>query len=246
LRRFVHQLLSRVARREWLWLLVPLLSAGGALAFLELADEMHEGEADRFDSQVLQALRSPHDLSDPIGPSWLLVVFRDLTALGGHTVLTILVLSVGGFLIGTRKRSAAAFLVVAVGGGALFSALLKELFRRERPAVVTHLVEVTSASFPSGHAMLAAITYLTLGVIIARVIPSQRLRAYVFAIAVVVTLLVGISRLYLGVHWPTDVLAGWCVGASWALGCWTVANWLQISGRLEGEPAGDESPPRTP
>jgi undecaprenyl-diphosphatase len=211
------------------------------LAFLELAEEMHEGEMDRFDARVLEALRSPYDPSDPIGPEWLLVVFRDLTGLGGHTILTLLVLAIGGFLIGVRKRHAAAFLVVAVGGGALLSALLKELFERPRPAVVTHLVEVSSASFPSGHAMLSAITYLTLGALVARVIPSQRLRAYVFAIAIVVTLLVGISRLYLGVHWPTDVLAGWCVGASWALACWTVANWLQSRGRLEGPAAGDES-----
>jgi undecaprenyl-diphosphatase len=240
--RFLRHLLSRVARREWIWLLVPMLSAGAALTFLELADEIHEGEADRFDARVLEALRNSHDPSDPIGPPWLLVTFRDVTSLGGHTILTMLVLTVGGFLIGTRKRAAAAFLAVAVGGGALLSALLKELFQRPRPAVVTHLVEVSSASFPSGHAMLAAITYLTLGAIIARVLPSQRLRAYVFAIAVLVTLLVGISRIYLGVHWPTDVLAGWCVGASWALACWAVANGLQESGHLEGTAAGDEPP----
>jgi undecaprenyl-diphosphatase len=215
-----------------------MLSAGGVLAFVELADEIHEGDADRFDAWVLQALRTPGDLSDPIGPPWLLQVFRDLTSLGGTTVLTMLVLLIGGFLIGTGKRAAAAFLVVAVGGGALLSTLLKELFERERPAVVTHLVEVSSASFPSGHAMLSAVTYLTLGAIIARVQTSQRLRAYVFAIAIVVALLVGFSRLYLGVHGPTDVLAGWCVGASWALGCWTVASWLQERGRLEGAAAG--------
>jgi undecaprenyl-diphosphatase len=238
--RFLHQLLSRVARREWLWLLVPLLSAGGALAFLELADEIHEGEMDRFDAQVLTALRSPGDLSDPIGPQWLLDTVRDVTSLGSHAVLTMLVVTIGGFLVGSGKRAAAAFLVVAVGGGALLSALLKELFQRPRPEVVAHLVEVSTASFPSGHSMAAAVTYLTLGALIARVLPSQRLRAYVFAVAIVVTFLVGMSRLYLGVHWPTDVLAGWCVGASWALACWTVADWLQASGRLEGAAAGDE------
>jgi undecaprenyl-diphosphatase len=241
LRKFLHQLLSQVARREWIWLLVPLLSAGGALAFLELADEIDDGEADHFDAQVLTALRNPHDPSDPIGPAWLLEWVRDVTSLGSHVVLTMLVITVAGFLIGTGKRAAAMFLVAAVGGGALFSALLKELFQRPRPAVVTHLVEVSSASFPSGHAMLAAVTYLTLGAIVARVLPSQRLRTYVFAIAIIVALLVGMSRIYLGVHWPTDVLAGWCVGASWALACWTVASWLQARGRIEGRPAGDEA-----
>ncbi len=240
LRRFLHPLLSQVARRDWVWLLVPLLSAGGVLAFVELADEVHEGEADRFDARVLTALRNPGDLSDPIGPPWLLETVRDVTSLGSHAVLTLLVLTVGGFLIGMGKRAAAAFLVVAVGGGALLSALLKALFQRPWPEVVTHLVEVSTASFPSGHAMLAAITYLTLGAIVARVVPSHRLRAYVFVIASILALLIGLSRLYLGVHWPTDVLAGWCVGASWALACWTVAGWLQARGSLEGKAADAE------
>ena len=117
----------------------------------------------------------------------------------------------------------------------MLETMLKLGFARPRPELVSHLVDVTSFSFPSGHATMATITYLTLGVLLARVQERRRMKLYLLAVAILVALIVGISRVYLGVHWPTDVLAGWCVGAAWALACWLVATWLQRRGAIEGE-----------
>ena len=111
--------------------------------------------------------------------------------------------------------------------------VLKQIFERGRPDLVPHAVQVFSASFPSGHATLSAVTYLTLGALVARLAPHRLAKAYVLGVAIVLTLLVGTSRVYLGVHWPTDVLAGWCVGAAWAIACWLVAVWLQRRGKVE-------------
>jgi len=133
----------------------------------------------------------------------------------------------------SRRRAAALLVLVAVAGGMLLSTLLKLGFERPRPDLVPHAVEVYTASFPSGHAMLSAVTWLTLGALLMRVEPRRRVKAFVLAMAVLTTLLVGASRIYLGVHWPTDVLAGWCIGAAWALICWLAALWLQRRGRVE-------------
>ena len=139
-----------------------------------------------------------------------------------------------------RQRGAARLVAVSVGGGTALSSLLKLGFARPRPDLVPHAVEVYTASFPSGHAMLSAVTYLTLAALLARVQPRRRLRIYVLALAVLTSLLVGASRVYLGVHWPSDVAAGWCVGAAWALLCWLAALRLQRTGRVE---RADPAPP---
>ena len=111
--------------------------------------------------------------------------------------------------------------------------LLKLGFARPRPELVSHLVNVNSFSFPSGHATMATITYLTLGVLLARVQKRRHMKLYLLAVASILALLVGFTRVYLGVHWPTDVIAGWCVGTAWALGCWLLATWLQDRGTFE-------------
>jgi undecaprenyl-diphosphatase len=192
-----------------------------------------EGETRAMDRGLLLALRDPADPSDPIGPRWLEEVARDVTALGSTAILTFATAAVAGYLVLSRRRAAALLVLVAVAGGTLLSTLLKLGFERPRPDLVPHAVEVYTASFPSGHAMLSAVTWLTLGALLMRVEPRRRVKAYVLAMAVLTTLLVGASRIYLGVHWPTDVLAGWCIGAAWALICWLAALWLQRRGRVE-------------
>lgn len=212
-----------------------LVAAAGLFAFVSLADEVKEGETHRFDEAILLALRNPLDLADPIGPWWVEAMMRDVTALGGTVVLTLITVVAVLYLALDGKRGAALFVAVSVGGGTLLSTLLKFGFDRPRPDLVAHLVDVRTLSFPSGHAMLSAVTYLTLGVLIARVSPKRRIKVYVAVVALVLTLCIGLSRIYLGVHWPTDVLAGWSIGAAWAMACWLGAVALQRAGRVESE-----------
>jgi undecaprenyl-diphosphatase len=222
-----------MARREVLLLAAIALAAASLVLFGQLTDEVLEGETHAFDETVLLALRSSADPSDPIGPDWLEEQIRDVTALGSLGVLTLVSLAAVGFLILQGKRRTALLVVAAVGGGMLVSTLTKLGFDRPRPDLVPHATHVYTASFPSGHAMMAAVTYLTLGALLARVQPRLRLKLYLIGLAATLTVLVGLSRVYLGVHWPTDVLAGWTLGAAWALACWAIALWLQARGRIE-------------
>jgi undecaprenyl-diphosphatase len=213
--------------------------AGCVWLFLGLADEIDEGETDSFDTRMLMLLRNPADPADPLGPGWIEEFGRDVTALGGIGVLTFVTLAAAGFLWLSGKRRSMLLLLVSVGGGQLLSTLFKRGFDRPRPDLVPHEALVYTASFPSGHAMMAAVTYLTLAAMLARVQPSRVLKAYILALAMIVTVAVGVSRVYLGVHWPTDVLAGWTAGAAWALACWTAARLLARRGAVESEgPAG--------
>lgn len=204
-------------------------------AFAELADEVMEKETGWFDETILLAMRSDTDLTDPLGPLWLEELGRDLTALGGVGILTLFSLTVIGYLLLSGKQRAALVIVLSVSTGLVLSLLLKDLFDRPRPDLVPHGSIAYTASFPSGHSMMAAVVYLTMAALLARVQRRKRIKAYVLLVALVATLLVGLSRIYLGVHWPTDVLAGWAAGAAWALCCWLVARWLQQRGKMEEE-----------
>ncbi|MBL0404161.1 phosphatase PAP2 family protein [Microvirga aerilata] len=229
------------ATRLWLRLRLneigPLLSVSAcgffAWAFIALADEVQEGETHTFDRQLLLALRDPQNPANPLGPSWLEESARDFTGLGGYAILTLLTLATVTYLLMAGKRGAALLVLVAIVGGTLISTGLKLGFERPRPDLVPHATRVYTASFPSGHAMMSAITYLTLGALLARVEKSRRVSAFIMGLAIVMTLLVGVSRVYLGVHWPSDVLAGWSVGAAWAALCWFVALQLQRQGQVE-------------
>ena len=219
-------------------LLVFLVLVPALLVFGKLASEMTEGDTLAFDRWLLVHLRTPADLSVPIGPGWLHEAMVDLTAMGGGAVLTLITFLAAGYLLARRKAAMALFLALAIAGGAILNTLLKYGFVRERPDVVPHLVEVSSASFPSGHAMNSAMVYLTLAALLARAERSWRVRLFLMAGAILVTLLVGFSRSYLGVHWPTDVMAGWSVGAAWACLSSLVALQLQRAQTIEGsEPA---------
>ena len=205
----------------------------GALGFAFLADEAIEGGTRGFDESILLALREPGDPSNPIGPVWLEHAVADITALGGYVILTLLVVGVAIYLFVAGKRGTALLVVGAVTSGTVLSETLKLGFARPRPDLVAHLAEVQSASFPSGHAMISAITYLTLGVLLTRVHEKRRTKFIVMTYAITLTLMIGLSRIYLGVHWPTDVLAGWALGAAWSALWWLLAWQLQRKGAIE-------------
>jgi undecaprenyl-diphosphatase len=212
---------------------VVLIVVMGTWGFIALADEVREGDTQRFDEWAVRALRRPDNPAVPIGPKWLAEVGRDLTALGGVAVLSIATAIVVGYYLILGKRRAALFVVFATLGGLILSSLLKHLFDRPRPEVVPHLSYVSSSSFPSGHSMLSATVYLTLGSLLMRLTPKRRVKLYYLLVAMTLTFLVGISRVYMGVHYPTDVLAGWTAGLVWALLCWLLARTLQQRGTVE-------------
>lgn len=226
-------MLARAQLVDWrdrleLWTLATIaLVAGGVWMFIEVADEVMEGESLAIDEALLLAFRSGGDVSDPIGPAWVEELGRDFTALGGVAVLTLLTFTVAGYLWPLGKIRLMWLTLGAIGGGLGISTILKHAFDRARPDLVPHESVVYSASFPSGHSMLAAITYLTLAALLAEIQTRRALKIYFIGVAVLLTLGVGLSRVYLGVHWPSDVLAGWAVGASWALLFWLLLRWLR-------------------
>lgn len=230
---WVGHRVSRWSMAEFAILIILACASGALYGFAQIADDVVEGETRAFDEAVLTALRTAGEVENPIGPAWLELVFVDITALGGHTALTIITLAVIGYLLIERRRAAALLVLLSIAGGALISHFAKIGFSRPRPDLVGHLVDVHTLSFPSGHAMLSAVTYLTLGALLTRVTKSRGVRAYFLGVAILLTLLIGVSRIYLGVHYPTDVLAGWSLGAGWAMICWVAALWLQRRGKVE-------------
>lgn len=219
-------------------LLAVVVLSGGVWAFLEVADEVIERESRGIDESLLLALRSASDPGDPLGPAWLEEMARDFTALGGTGVLTLVTAAALGYLLLAGRRRTALLTFVAVAGGLLISTLLKTGFDRPRPDLVPHESVVYTASFPSGHSMMAAVTYFTLAAVLTRVLATPLLKAWALLVALFLTVLVGVSRVYLGVHWPTDVLGGWAAGAAWAALCWLAACQLQRRRLVEGEGEG--------
>lgn len=226
-------ILTRFRLDERIVLIPLLVLIVGIWSFIELADEVVEGSTQSFDEWAVRVMRNPDNLADPIGPRWLEEMGRDMTALGGVAVLILTILGVAGFLFLQRKKHSAWFVLAASAGGLLASLTLKQLYQRERPDIVPYLSTVYTHSFPSGHSMLSAAIYLTLGALLARTVQDRAARIYCVLAASLVTVLVGVSRVYLGVHFPTDVLAGWAAGGSWALLCWIIAAYLQKRGAVE-------------
>ncbi len=181
-----------------------------------------------FDHTLMLALRTPGDLATPAGPAWLKQAMIDITALGGRTVLTLVVVIAVGCLVAARHWLTAALVLGGTVSGPTAVQLVKALVARERPALVDHLVEVGSASFPSAHATNSAIVYLTLALTVMPIVPGRTGRRFLFGAAIALVLLIGASRVYLGVHWPSDVLAGWSAGALWALAWWAFGSWLRL------------------
>lgn len=204
--------------------------------FVEIADEIAEPGGVGVDRRILLALRDAADPADPIGPHWVEEAMRDLTALGSMVIVTLVTVTVVGYLALQQRLRSAIFLVVAVVGGVVIGAFLKGVFDRPRPDVVPHMVEVLSESFPSGHTIISSIVYPILGVMVSRTVRRTRTRVYLLAVAIGLALLVGLTRVYLGVHYPTDVLGGWALGFAWALLCWMAVRWLQRHRTVEPEP----------
>ena len=223
--------------------LIPLLFilgfAGLLLTFGLIADEMREGETRAFDTAIVSALHDPISPAEPIGPPWLRDAARDVTSLGGQVILTMVTVATAGFLLLSGARGAAGLVLVAAAGGAGLVQVLKQMFGRVRPDLVSHSLFELTRSFPSGHSTMSAVIYLTLGALLARVQTRRVLKIYVLTLATLLTVMVGVSRVYLGLHWPTDVLAGWCLGAAWAIGCWFATVRLQRRGQVERTTAGD-------
>lgn len=209
---------------EFSVLLAGAVVAGCLWGFIEMAEIAREASPHALDAEILLAFRETGRPDNPLGPPWLEEAVRDITGLGSMIVLLLVTGAVVFYLLLIRKSREALVVLVAVGGGQILSSLLKLGIDRPRPELVSHLVHVQTLSFPSGHAMMAAVTYLTLGTMLAGIVPGRVTKTYVLGVAMLITLLVGVSRVYLGVHWPSDVLAGWCAGFAWAMLCWLVAR----------------------
>lgn len=216
---------SALRRFEIRALLLWLALVGAVWAFLNIGGEVLEGETTGLDRQILLSLRNPSNLADPIGSRAFEESMRDVTALGGFTFLTLLsVVATIALVFHGKRRQALVFALTAVAAQ-VSSELFKTLYDRPRPDLVPHGSYVYSHSFPSGHSAMAAAIYLTLATVIASLEPKRRTKALCYVVALSVVGLVGFSRVYLGVHWPSDVLAGWSLGAGWAL-----LAWIALSG----------------
>src|SRR5205814_6013749 len=224
-----NDLMMAKARAGWLgwlgrlkprdrWELTLLLTGIVFLAllwtFTKLGSEVLEGETLHFDRAILLSLRTPGNLAIPKGPQWVLSAALDVTALGSATVLGLAVVSVAGFLVlqGLWRRG-----LIVMGtslGGWFLNGALKQLYQRPRPDIVPHLREAMSLSFPSGHALQSAAVYLTLGVLMMRLADRRITKGYCMTVAASATGLAGLSRVDIGVHYPTDVLAGALIARS--------------------------------
>lgn len=223
----VRDRLKTFFTRESVLLVTLLVMAAACWGFVELADEMREGDTRAVDEQLLLLFREPGNPERLRGPADMEMVVRDITALGGAAVLTLFTLGVAGFFILRRQWPALSLMLVTVVGGTLLVDSLKNVFARERPTILAHLMEETSYSFPSGHSTMATVVYLSLAVMLAEFQNKRRVRIYIIAFAALLAVLIGVSRVVLGVHYPSDVAAGWTLGISWAALTWIVAKRLK-------------------
>ena len=233
----IWQHIAKRDREELKLILAAIALVGIAVLLMVLVGNVLEGETQQFDERILKSLRSDDDPSRPIGPRWLRIVAEDITALGSATVLGLAVAAVVGFLALNGLYKNAAYVLFASLGGWFLNDLFKSVFARPRPSIVPHLREVFTLSFPSGHALTSAVVYLTLGVLLMRVAERRLVKWYCLGVAMTATALVGASRVFLGVHYPTDVLAGWLIGLCWALVFWLVERSLERRAGLKKERA---------
>jgi undecaprenyl-diphosphatase len=194
------------------------------------------GVTQSLDESVIVALRIPGHPEDPRGKPWMEHLARDITSFGAATPLVILTFALGCFCFMVNRRADGVQLVVTVVTGMGFYTLVKYAVGRPRPELVSHLVYSTTSSFPSGHAMASALFYLTLTSIGLGRTAHGMGRLYAWLCVILWIAAIGFSRVYLGVHWPTDVIAGWAAGTAWFLACRII---LQMFGSREFKFAGD-------
>lgn len=236
--------LLTVARTEIAALTALFVAAVGVVSFVELADDMTEADGQAFDQQVLALLRPyADDPGRPWGPWWLKEAAADITSLGGISVLGLFTLIAIAFLLSQRKWLSSLLLALGLTGGVMLSEGLKAVFERERPPRALQAVETINASFPSGHALLATVFYLSVAVMLTRAFPRRRFKIFVLGVGMVMALLVGLTRIYLGAHWATDVFAGWAVGSAWAMFLWLVAYGVARWQKRRRAPLQDEPSP---
>lgn len=225
--------------------LIAVLSAS-FYVFLNIADEVSEGELDAFDRLLFLSVRDDANPQLLLGPPWLEESAVEITALGGIPVIVLLTLLVCGGLLAARLPGPSLFVLLAISGGALLSTGLKAFYERPRPDLVDHLDVIHTASFPSGHATISTLTYLTLGALLAKVVPRRSFRIYILSCALLLAVMIGLSRIYLGVHWPTDVAAGWALGSGWAALSFLVLTGIRWLRRREAGLERDDDGGRSP
>lgn len=230
------KLLSWLGQHELSVLVAVALIIAGLWLSVELADGVIDGDTQQADEMLLMWLREKGEPEEPIGPRWVEEMMRDLTSLGGSGILVLIVTAVTLFYLIQGRYREMLLMITVVVGAALISSFLKGVFDRPRPELFAGGRYLNAASFPSGHSMLAATTYLTLGIIVSQLMSRNRLKAFILILALFIAALVGFTRVYLGVHWPSDVLAGWAIGVVWAMFTWLVFRWLRQRGAVEEEP----------
>lgn len=209
--------------------------AAATLLLVGLGALVARGQPFAFDRAIMLAMRESQDMRIPEGPMWLKQAMLDVTALGGETVLVVAVLATTGFLALGRRWLTLGLVLGGTISGSLLVAMFKDMVGRARPVLIDHLVDVWSASFPSGHAANSAIVYLTIALIVMQIVERRAARLYLVAVAALLVGAIGVSRVYLGVHFPSDVIAGWSFGTLWALGWWWIGAWARVR-RARAEP----------
>ena len=232
----IARLYGWIISHEIITLVLLLVIAGGVWGFVSIADEVIEGDSRQFDETILLSMRTAGDPSDPIGPSWFEEAGRDVTALGSVAALAIFTITMAGYLYFKKQAWVALFVVLAIVSGTAVSTLMKSGFDRPRPELVSHKTQIYTKSFPSGHSAMSSLVFLTLGAVMARAERDRKTKVFLIAVPVVLSLLIGVSRVYMGVHWPTDVLAGWLFGMTWAAASWLVFRYMQRRHRLRVYP----------
>lgn len=228
-----HSLLRILARPESRTLVLIASGSILLLLFVLLTGQVFGGSTASIDETLMLLMRETNDIHDPLGPGWFEELARDYTALGGIPILMAFTFFVACYLAMERRYRATVFIVATALSGLIVSTLLKEVFDRPRPDLVETGTRVYTSSFPSAHAMMSACMYLAFGALLARYETRRRKKVTVLTIAALIIMAVGLTRVYLGVHWPTDILAGWTAGTIWALLCWLVYRHMDTPHTLD-------------